>query len=404
MGIYLGADPEFVVVDSQGKPVPAHRVKIPDRETFKQLGGPCFRDGFGAEFNPAPSDCIGLLMNQVRATVRQMERELPPDYSLRAPSAVRVDPEEVLSDAPGDVQQVGCNPSFNIYEPWGLPMSAPWTPQSNPLRMFAGHVHFCTGTHARETVEVQVRALDFLMGVPLAFIFQDESEIFERRVFYGRAGEYRLQTYTHGQIGLEYRTPGAELWRHPAVCALLINLGRQAVLRPNDILAQAEKHTGMSGAELDAVVQRAINTGQGLEHLLLETYSTGWRKSRPRNDPDVRANWLAHQTLEGQLSRGEISRDSFYAELKKVPSPPMASNGTVSRAAIQKLREIRPSHFGPNSGILKADFYDDMPSRARLIEVLGTALVDKHLHLQKAWPEFPLWMPGWMEHFAGLSV
>jgi hypothetical protein len=371
--MYLGADPEFVVVGADGRPMPAHRAGVLDRETMKQQNLPCFRDGYGAEFNPRPSDCIGLLMNHVRELTREASKRLHGGAAgFRAPAAVLVDPEESLSDAPGDVQQVGCHPSFNIYETWGEPLTAPWAPQVSPLRMFAGHVHFdCPQSlHAEAEVRPRLRALDILMGIPLTYIFQDEPEVFMRREFYGRAGEFRLQTYSDRAFGIEYRTPDATLWRHPAVCALLLNLGRRAFLEPFFVIKTAEQEFGLKGADLDKAVQTAINTGRGLDELLLPSYTTNWKKTDGNGG--------------------------------------LVSHGRVSREAIQKLRKIRPRFFGPETKILEDDFFLPPNGETQLGPfTVGSARIrpdTAHLTLQRSWPDFPLFFPGWREEFTGLEV
>ncbi len=372
----MGADPEFAVWDrKEEKFVPAHTVGVPGR-TEKGDGG-FFRDGFGLEFNPLAWTCIGLGLNGLRFQIDAARHHIAKHvgeegrFELRAPIAVQIDPQEALKDAPRDVLEVGCNPSFNIYDDWLRPITAPWTPQTSGLRMFAGHMHFSgyKDMHHPEHTAHRVRALDLMVGVPLTYIFQDEPLIFERRKFYGKAGEFRLQKYgpTPHQIdGLEYRTPGAELFRHMAIAALFFAIARKVVEGPLHILLRANDYLKLSGDELDFRLQSAINTGEGLEELLLPFYYHGLPGYNP-------------QSIDGVLSHGNVSLN-----------------------AIKKLREIREETFGPETTNLLSHMVAapkriyDLKARTYRIETEPSN--EGHV----SWPEFPLLE--WGKHFAGMMV
>lgn len=286
--ITLGSDPEFAFFDPEKGYIPAHAVGIPDRDNkgIPPGGyGKYFRDGFGLEVNPHPAWCVGNHLSYAKRVMREAltyARKSHPNLQLRAPSAIDVDLEKVFIDAPADVAEVGCSPSLNIYKEWGEKQYGMWNPRIHAIRMFAGHLHF-TGmgpkAHTREWVEPAIRVLDWLVGVPLTYIFQDEPEVFRRREFYGQAGEYRLQTHVGaggiGIPGIEYRTPGVELWRHQAVTALFAGIARLA-LDYNGVENYSAELIKLYGEEFDERVQIAINTGKGIDDMLRSEYHSPW--------------------------------------------------------------------------------------------------------------------------------
>lgn len=299
----IGADPEFAVWHPERGYLPAHAVGVPDRHhklefTQKDLwgfgwnlndprSGKIFRDGFGLELNTYPFTCIGNLLENIKKILARTRDALnlsAHGMQLRAPASIEVDLASALAEAPKDVVEVGCSPSFNIYKGWGEKQFGMWNPTDNPVRMFAGHLHFSPAQYEglnftkREDVERSVRALDYYVGIPLTYIFADEPETFRRRVFYGQAGEYRLPPH-----GLEWRTPGAEIWRHQAITALAMALSRYALTHSRAIMDEAVTRFGK---EFDGLVQRAINTGDGLEDMLKPIYECSW--SSPEKEVFVR--------------------------------------------------------------------------------------------------------------------
>jgi hypothetical protein len=94
-----------------------------------------------------------------------------------------------------------------------------------------------------------------------ATILRQSPAIFKRREVYGRAGEYRIQPH-----GLEYRTPGAELWAPGEFWLLSMVLGSIRYVMYNFPKVRPK---------LDSVnwaaVQATINTGDTMGYAELQS-------------------------------------------------------------------------------------------------------------------------------------
>src|SRR5207245_3662281 len=107
---------------------------------------------------------------------------------------------------------------------------------------------------------------ELFVGVPLSFLL-DSPEQYMRRQYYGKAGEFRFQTYNKSSdndtVGIEYRTLGPEVWRHPATASLALGVMRQLANGFTEAKGQWDKN-------VEPAVQEAINTGKGLTELVRE--------------------------------------------------------------------------------------------------------------------------------------
>lgn len=387
----IGCDPEFVVRDPKGDPVPAHLFFPPKEEKIEvigsavytpgaplgsaiigEVGGPAtqptptklqqardafgrfttgvkqvvegedpspgnkltpvkgnfagyFRDGFNLEINANPQMCIAQVQECAKGVLRMARKRLPKGYKIDAVSAVRVDPTVVSGpDAPEDVKVFGCHPAMNAYtEQASIPdIDA----VSHPFRYAGGHIHFSEGKagvgkatlkwtgpfndipvyeyppdvqpgdydpYATANMDwlwdasnhpLAVKMLDLKVGLPLTVLQKDLAEVFLRRRFYGRAGEFRTQIYpavladkdsfgrplTEGSrprvicakaMGIEYRVPGAETWRHNAIVAIAARCGRYTLQNFKNLSATWDK-------AIEDDLQLAINEGKDCEKLL----------------------------------------------------------------------------------------------------------------------------------------
>jgi hypothetical protein len=408
---HVGADPEFAFFDILEKRfVPAHSLGVPSREEKEKVGGRVFRDGFSVELNPHPWQCIGLGTQQIARLLRDTERKYGDNrYVLRAPASLDLSVEAALGlNPPVDVLGVGCSPFFNAYEEWGQALTAPWNPLEMGLRMFSGHLHFSSlDAHDPKMVMSRLRALDIAVGLPLTYIFQDEPEVFARRRFYGRAGEYRLQRYPDA-IGLEYRTPDATLFRHPALAALFIAIARECIESPERVHNIVREHLGAVEGELDRAVQIAINTGRGLEELLLPRYFHGFTCRVPRIESHQSVvEWgQRYDSVEAELwkNRGvsEIFPQVSFVKhsrecaqrmadwTKANPKPNFlysgATTGWASGEAMKVLRRLRAENFGPEIEPLTLPPF--------------SIAMDGHFH--NSWPQYPLAV--WSGEFDGVEV
>lgn len=282
--MYLGADPEFFIFAPDGRPVPAHRVGINGKDRKHLVGkqdGPrggakFFRDGYAVEINPVPQDCRSYLIGNGYDILREVQAFLPAGYHLGATPTVKVDIENLMSDAPEDVRHFGCDPSYCAYrlEPKVPNVDA----RVHPYRYSGGHIHIETGYPGREAgsmwvddpenYPIIIKLLDKYVGLLDAALFHHEGAWLRRR-YYGQAGEFRPQAYTlrfptegnYEVNGLEYRTPGPEMWNHPAVAQLMFGVTRW-VVREAKFLASSWDHA------IEADLQAAINEGRGVNRLL----------------------------------------------------------------------------------------------------------------------------------------
>lgn len=271
--VMLGCDPEFTIFDEKGRPVPAHSVGINDK-TDPHLFHPSyytgdkltkfFRDGFNLEVNIYPTTCRALATEAINQVLRRAAQKLPPGYTIGTKAAFEV-ALDALQDAPEDVKRFGCNPSLDAYS--GNQKIVDLDAESHPFRYAGGHLHFGTlrthgssGISKKELRPKVIKLFDRLIGVPLAVLFTGPEQ-WQRRQYYGQAGEYRFQEYDKHNIGLEYRTPGPEMFNHPALVSLFMGVGRYALGNPG-------LYDTLAAQTPDDVIQHAINTGEGASALL----------------------------------------------------------------------------------------------------------------------------------------
>ena len=262
--ILLGADPELVVVDPGGHPVPAHTWYPHKRAKVVTGCGSYYRDGFMVELNPCPNTCRALFAYGVRSLFQAASSQLPAGYRLVSTPTVTIDPT-TLDDAPSDVSRFGCESAHNAYT--GLD-EVPRISADHRRRYAGGHLHLGVPRSAQdfgwmhdpEMRRLYIRMVDRRVGVPLAYITATPAQ-FDRRRYYGRAGEMRYQEYNSRYHGVEWRVPGADIWNNNALVSFALGVMRH-------IAYHFREHAGMWDPASEAAVARAINTGRGLAALL----------------------------------------------------------------------------------------------------------------------------------------
>lgn len=298
----LGTDPEFFLVHkTSGRPVPAHRF-FPDKSSKRELvagQSKVFRDGYAIELNLIPHRCRETMAYQMYHALAILRRELDAaNLRLTTLPAVEIDLKADLDGAPDDVLHFGCDPAWDAYT--GTPNTVPLDGATHGFRYAGGHMHL--GLDAAwldpelrmpgileddrklalklygwmknaEQVALFIRMCDLYIGVPLSYWFA-KPETFARREYYGKAGEFRFQEYgvrkdTGGPVayGVEYRTPGPELWNAPPVSSLMFGVFR--TLAYNFVEMSKTWNAGR-----EQYIREAINTGVGLRTLM--TKMPGW--------------------------------------------------------------------------------------------------------------------------------
>jgi len=295
---YFGTDPEYFLFQGD-KPAPAHLAFGDKYHKTKTVYGHFFRDGYAVELNLAAAyTCRESVAMTAILSLRELQQKMAAKgFAVKALPTVQIDLADMI-DAPDDVKQFGCEPSMDAYTvQYKCP---PIDAMTHPFRYAGGHLHISvplleafTGTYAwmrdAERVATYIKACDKHLGVPLACMYPSPAS-WARRQFYGQAGEFRMQqhgkywdkaqaermnllgnTLLRGRydaamkfydgdpplfVGIEYRTPGPEVWSHPAVGHLGLGIMRDIAM---DFPVFEKAHD--KGAE--EAITRAINTGEG---------------------------------------------------------------------------------------------------------------------------------------------
>jgi hypothetical protein len=234
--VRTGTDPE-VFVKKGGEVVPAFEF-LPSKQQIRRKyqsfarWGRAFWDGWQAEFTVKDRVCLEELTSGVRRALTGLALQAGEfGGELVSDDVVEVTPE-ALEGASEEHRAFGCAPSLNAY---GVPAARPEA-QSLVWRSAGCHLHFgvqrpnereemasWVGGLSDDEASRVVRAMDRVAGVfEVAMLGEVEHPM--RRMWYGRAGEYRKPKY-----GVEWRVPSARVMSHPALFILMCDLARVAL-------------------------------------------------------------------------------------------------------------------------------------------------------------------------------
>jgi hypothetical protein len=201
-GFTFGCDPELVVINAEGKPVPADMIPGTKLEPHPVEGGAVQRDGFAAEFNTDPASTFREFNANIEKVLKALKGFLPEGYTLEARPSVVFD-EDVFNAADDEAKALGCTPDFNA---WTGEVNPPPIDEENPfLRTFSGHLHIGWIPGAdQDTTDPQhmlncrdlAKQADWWLG---GWSVSKDTDPARRRL-YGRAGAIRYKPY-----GVEYR-------------------------------------------------------------------------------------------------------------------------------------------------------------------------------------------------------
>ena len=331
----LGHDAEFAVMDKEGRAQPAHKFFPPkDAPIYTGYGNgggvpgyhrdQIFRDGTSLEVNtPGYLTCIGYLMDATLNSLKKAQARLPAGMRLEAISAYRIDPKD-LKDAPADVLNSGCSPVRNAYLGWDE--KAIYMDPDSEWRYAGGHIHMSAKGTAMQTAlkdektragfcEYVVRHLDLYLAVPIIYLGVEGENGARRRKIYGKAGEYRFQTYSaptgeedpYGKpkppnppLGIEYRVLGPEWLRDIGLAGLTLQLARHVTKR--SIGKFGKKRKGVGGSILREAIG-AINEANTKEIFESAAYQRRFKKM------------LVGSTIRGDMTKKMPTDYYFY------PSP-----------------------------------------------------------------------------------
>jgi hypothetical protein len=176
-----------------------------------------------------------------------------------------------MKDAPPDLWEVGCRPSWNAYteKEAGVEMDL----HNYPYRHAGGHMHFSDFVHVKseESIKKFIKLLDWKLGLPEAYLF-GRDQAWMRRRFYGRAGDFRFRkekSYCGESLIVEYRTPGPEMWNHQLFVSMFASIARGVDFRLPALWKEYEQ------LGIERKVQDAINKGEGITDLLGDMSGSG---------------------------------------------------------------------------------------------------------------------------------
>lgn len=222
-GCTIGTDPEIFVVDKKGIVIPAF-LFLPSKKEAD-----IFWDGFQAEFRTTPMGCLAFLTDNVRNQLNKLislAKAKFPDAKLTYQCVMEI-PTSLMSKADKAHVELGCAPSKNVYD-WIEPVHVE-DPYTLPIRFAGCHLHFSM-PGAIEFKEKVIKKMDSICGVMSVSLFQ-EMEDRRRRLFYGRAGEFRTPTH-----GLEWRTLSSAVLTHPVLFHLCVDVSRACYYLTNTLV------------------------------------------------------------------------------------------------------------------------------------------------------------------------
>ena len=218
MKISIGTDPELFVFAGE-ELIPAFEF-LPSKQEAKV----CFWDGFQAEFTTQPDVRTSALLNNIRLGLFAISRRAK-QHSLNARlsilNTVKIAPHRLKHARPEHVI-LGCDPSKNLYKMRGQDAG-----EGRELehRFAGGHLHFgLPSTRISFALEQRiVEMLDKVLGIAGTALAGGLDTPLRRR-YYGLAGEYRRPKH-----GIEYRVLSNFWLSHPAIAALVFDLGQATV-------------------------------------------------------------------------------------------------------------------------------------------------------------------------------
>jgi len=240
MGVLVGADPELVVVDKNGKPTPCVGILPGSKEEpYENEFGLIHEDNVLAEFTINPQDNEESFSQAFDDQIDALKALLAPHgLSIEFKSSIHFAPEDLNSE---QARTAGCDPDFNAWIP---KMNDAADLSETTLRTAAGHIHMdIPYVDSDPLLRIQAaKACDLLIGVPLSLISND----IERRTLYGGAGAHRPKPY-----GIEYRVPDNSWVKSPVL--------RKWVYRMVNRIVADVRYYGNNADEMQEEIIDAIN-------------------------------------------------------------------------------------------------------------------------------------------------
>lgn len=248
----IGSDPEFFYM-KDGKVLSSELV-LP-KDGLLSSGGKITIDGVQAEINPTTETCRELHANQIARCLHKVYRELPKGVTVSFDPLVPIE-LPVLDKLSEKAKHFGCTPSYNVYDNDNKMSIA--DSSKYPFRPAGGHIHL-GGSESKDykklykDLKTLIPMLDIIVGNTCVLIDRHEGNK-ERRMCYGRAGEFRTPKH-----GVEYRTLSNFWLKSYPLMSFVFALSRMAM----DIIHFSTKENNFVKEIMDAVdikdIRKAIN-------------------------------------------------------------------------------------------------------------------------------------------------
>ncbi len=229
--VMFGGDPElFITLD--GKVVGSERAIAEDGLNSEFMDSmyskgqiKLIRDGVQVELNLPPTYCRSWFAMEVGTALKSLHKHIEAmkisgkQFEVSFRQVVDVDRAE-LDALSKESRRLGCNISYNWYSPKA---TIGVDPDTYTKRSAGGHIHLGLPDNLKPERERLAPILDVLLGNTSVLIDRDLNAA-ERRLVYGRAGEFRLPRH-----GFEYRTLSNFWIRSKELVGLVLGLTRLAV-------------------------------------------------------------------------------------------------------------------------------------------------------------------------------
>jgi hypothetical protein len=213
-----GCDPEIFITDKNEGLIPAFSFL-----DSKKNNPNYYWDGYQAEFAPSAGTCLDGLRGRIFSSLANIGRKAKKvGGHLSLQNTFYIDPQQ-LKNEKFEYVRFGCSPSFNAYGE-DSPIEGV-DPFSVPIRSAGGHLHFTLPSElkSKDKIIKVVKDLDAILGVISVSLFQKWDDP-RRRLYYGRAGEYRTPSY-----GVEYRVLSNAWLIHPIAYNFVFEIARRAM-------------------------------------------------------------------------------------------------------------------------------------------------------------------------------
>lgn len=216
--VLVGCDPELFIT-RDGQVVGSQ--ELPTEGLWKNYDSKVVRDGVQVELNPHSRYCrqeAGATIANCMEILKELCR--PGGHGIHLyPSTVEIS-DEIFAGLDASSRKLGCAPSLNCYEQRDLGVD----PLTYRKRSLGGHIHLGMNVPHKRDPRQLAYFMDLLLGIPSVLLDRDPGAA-ERRLVYGRAGEYRVPSDQR----FEYRTLSAYWLRDFILMHLLYGQARTAV-------------------------------------------------------------------------------------------------------------------------------------------------------------------------------